>query len=213
MVIKKYTLIIILFSITGCKAQQNWGFRKIVSTSCFLESSIALSKGSIRIYQNILDKDGSFADQIYYSRYFWDGNSMQKKINKDLFTPTKLDSLNEMRKSEFFIENIDGHKFKYDTSEEQMNQKSIILEKYQKCKYFSNNSVCLIRDSSFRKKISYQIENEKEIVLDLRQDYLESDFLLYDLVGDGNPEVFVVTKSYIGGHYIFDIVVYQIAEL
>ncbi len=217
----KITLIIslLLSLLLSCKKDEIL-VKEIYSGCCFdQDRPVALSKTEMIILANKeMLTDGEAAKYGYTLNIIKINADTLKEIDTTVSTKDYDKINNKMKGNSFYYDSIGNIKFSYDKIPAEFDS---IFSKDEKIDHFIhykdkyifttvNNSLNIRNDSERNKLYVQSTKNNKKKAMILEVNSMPTpEILLYDFIGDIEPEIFVINNYYFMNHYLTSFTIYQ----
>jgi hypothetical protein len=186
-------------------------YKDVFETNTYL----SLDKNAITILEDMsLDMD-SIDKEFFYKKIIGKNDSLVKENFTSIFGK-EIQNVNlNSGNSRIHIENFLSNKFLYDPTPSKsvylINKNEFIAhsKRDKKFEYF------ITRDSNTTSQKLYisNLSNQELISINLPNNIETPDFLLFDVIGDDQPEIFIFTKVYFMGKNLVEFNVFKIEKV
>jgi hypothetical protein len=205
-----------------CQQKKVEDFRLLLSFRCESFSYISLDKHLLTVVDNLRRDymDEPEEDFYVYNRYEYDGqkDSLLKKRNISGLNPLLFrDTLQKMHRGVISIDSLDGYHFLYDSIPSELAKKYNPVENpiynFRKYKNWWIYTTREYNHNSALEMLNVAEAGKQQIIKTEMPGMLgfgSPDFLLFDITGDGKPEIFLFAYGYMMNRYHFDAAVYRV---
>ncbi len=193
----------------------------VYSACCFdQDRSVCFSKEEITILENneMFTKEGA-KKYDYLINIIKINTDTLKEIDSSINIYNYEKTIGQMKQKLFYYDSIGKIKFVYNEIPAELNLKFSNDEKIDhlityKDKYIFTtvNFGTKVKDDSERTRLYIQSKNNNDVEvvnLDMHS-YPTPEILLYDFLGDAEPEIFIINNYYFMNHYLTSFDIYKI---